>query len=93
MICDGNNNPLCIAGVFGGKASGVSEQTQDIFLESACFDAVSVRKTAKYHNLRTEAAQRFEKRRRCQQLPESSATCSTVDTGNSRRHHYGRYNR
>ena len=61
MICDGENNPLCIAGVFGGKNSGVSNDTRSIFLESAYFNAVSVRKTAKRHQLNTDASFRFER--------------------------------
>jgi phenylalanyl-tRNA synthetase beta chain len=60
MICD-EKGPLCIAGVFGGKKSGVSEGTTAIFLESAYFDAVSVRKTAKRHQLNTDASFRFER--------------------------------
>ncbi|MES2418463.1 MAG: phenylalanine--tRNA ligase subunit beta [Bacteroidota bacterium] len=60
MICDAEK-PLCIAGVFGGKTSGVSEQTTNIFLESAYFNAVSVRKTAKRYNLKTDASFRFER--------------------------------
>lgn len=61
MICDAQGNGLCIAGVFGGVASGVTEQTTRIFLESACFDAVAVRRTSMRHLLRTDAATRFEK--------------------------------
>lgn len=53
--------PMCIAGVFGGEQSGVSETTTDIFLESAYFDAVSVRKTSKRHGLKTDASFRFER--------------------------------
>ena len=60
MICD-ENGPLCIAGVFGGKESGVSEITTSIFLESAYFNPVSVRKTAKRHQLNTDASFRFER--------------------------------
>lgn len=60
MICDANG-PLCIAGVFGGKTSGVSETTNAIFLESAYFNPVSVRKTAKRHGLNTDASFRFER--------------------------------
>ena len=60
MICDANG-PLCIAGVFGGKNSGVSENTSTIFLESAYFNPVSVRKTAKRHGLNTDASFRFER--------------------------------
>ena len=60
MICDGEK-PLCIAGVFGGINSGVSETTTSIFLESAYFDPISVRKTAKRHGLSTDASFRFER--------------------------------
>jgi phenylalanyl-tRNA synthetase beta chain len=60
MICD-ENGPLCIAGVFGGKNSGVTETTTSIFLESAYFNPVSIRKSAKRHQLNTDASFRFER--------------------------------
>ena len=60
MICD-EKGGICIAGVFGGLHSGVSSATKNIFLESACFDAVTTRKTSFRHGLRTDAASRFEK--------------------------------
>ncbi|UAB86251.1 phenylalanine--tRNA ligase subunit beta [Zunongwangia sp. SCSIO 43204] len=60
MICD-KEKPLCIAGVFGGLHSGVSQNTTQIFLESAYFNPVSVRKTAKRHGLNTDASFRFER--------------------------------
>jgi phenylalanyl-tRNA synthetase beta chain len=60
MICD-KKGPLCIAGVFGGKDSGVSDSTTAIFLESAYFNPVSIRKTAKRHQLNTDASFRFER--------------------------------
>ncbi|MGE6221224.1 phenylalanine--tRNA ligase subunit beta [Nubsella zeaxanthinifaciens] len=60
MICDAEK-PLCIAGVFGGIGSGVTDQTTNIFLESAYFNAVSVRKTSKRHGLKTDASFRFER--------------------------------
>ena len=60
MICD-EKGPLCMAGVFGGKNSGVSETTNAIFLESAYFNPVSIRKTAKRHTLSTDASFRFER--------------------------------
>lgn len=53
--------PMCIAGVFGGEYSGVSESTTTIFLESAYFNPVSVRKTAKRHGLKTDSSFRFER--------------------------------
>ncbi|MBK7787161.1 MAG: phenylalanine--tRNA ligase subunit beta [Saprospiraceae bacterium] len=61
MICDGNGNGMCIGGVYGGKESGVSDQTTAIFLESAHFAAGSIRRTSMGHNLRTDAAKIFEK--------------------------------
>ncbi|HSD08943.1 phenylalanine--tRNA ligase subunit beta [Flavobacterium sp.] len=60
MICD-EKGPLCIAGVFGGKKSGVTERTTSIFLESAYFNPVSIRKSAKRHQLNTDASFRFER--------------------------------
>lgn len=60
MICD-HQKPLCIAGVFGGQNSGVTEKTSSIFLESAYFDPVSIRKSAKRHGLNTDASFRFER--------------------------------
>ena len=61
MICDGNEKPLCIAGVYGGLDSGVSDTTTNIFLESAHFHPISVRKTSTRHQFRTDAAKVFEK--------------------------------
>ena len=60
MICD-SEKPLCIAGVFGGFDSSISEQTTSIFLESAYFDPISIRKSAKHHSLNTDASFRFER--------------------------------
>ncbi|AVR45783.1 phenylalanine--tRNA ligase subunit beta [Christiangramia fulva] len=60
MICDAEK-PLCIAGVFGGLTSGVTENTTQVFLESAYFNPVSIRKTAKRHGLNTDASFRFER--------------------------------
>ncbi|HEY2720414.1 MAG TPA: phenylalanine--tRNA ligase subunit beta [Chitinophagaceae bacterium] len=60
MICDAKGG-VCIAGVFGGLRSGVSEKTKNIFLESAWFNPIDIRKTSFRHNLRTDAASRFEK--------------------------------
>ena len=60
MICD-SEKPMCIAGVFGGLHSGVTQETTNIFLESAYFDPVSIRKTAKRHGLSTDASFRFER--------------------------------
>lgn len=61
MICDGTGAPMCIAGVFGGKKSGVTENTTTIFLESAFFNPTQIRRTSLRHQLRTDAATRFEK--------------------------------
>ncbi len=60
LICD-ESNPLCIAGVMGGLHSGVSNDTTSIFIESAYFEPVSVRKTAKRHTFHTDASFRFER--------------------------------
>lgn len=60
MICD-TASPMCIAGVFGGLKSGITENTTNIFLESACFDPVFVRKTARRQGLNTDASFRFER--------------------------------
>lgn len=61
MICDGESNGMCIAGVFGGASSGVTEQTTNVFLESAYFDPSWIRRTSMRHLLRTDAATRYEK--------------------------------
>ena len=60
MVCDGNT-PMCIAGVYGGKNHGVSNTTSTIFLESAFFNPISVRKTSKRHNINTDSSYRFER--------------------------------
>lgn len=60
MICNAEE-PMCIAGVFGGLDSGVTEQTTDVFLESAYFNPTRVRKTARRHGLNTDASFRFER--------------------------------
>jgi phenylalanyl-tRNA synthetase beta chain len=60
MICN-TETPMCIGGVFGGLKSGVTDATKKIFLESAWFNPISIRKTSFRHNLRTDAATRFEK--------------------------------
>ena len=60
MICNAEE-PMCIAGVFGGQDSGITEQTKNVFLESAYFDPVSIRKTARRHQLSTDASFRYER--------------------------------
>ena len=60
LICNATD-PMCIAGVFGGAASGVHTGTTSIFLESAWFHPTTIRKTSLHHGLRTDAATRFEK--------------------------------
>ena len=60
MICD-IKKAHCIAGVFGGIDSGVEDQTTNVFIESAYFDPISIRKTAKRHGLNTDASFRFER--------------------------------
>ena len=60
MICNANEG-MCIAGVYGGKGSGVTATTKNIFLESAWFLPSSIRISSLFHGLRTDAATRFEK--------------------------------
>lgn len=60
MICDPQKG-MCIAGVFGGTSSGVTESTTNLFIESAYFDATTIRKTSKYHGLATDASFRYER--------------------------------
>jgi phenylalanyl-tRNA synthetase beta chain len=60
MICNAEV-PMCIAGVFGGLDSGVTNDTKSIFIESAYFDSTSIRKTAKHHKLNTDASFRYER--------------------------------
>ena len=61
IICDGDSKGMCIAGVFGGIKSGVTDDTKNIFLESAHFNAKTTRRTSFHHDLRTDAAKVFEK--------------------------------
>lgn len=61
MICDGSGNPMCMAGVYGGLHSGISDSSQTIFIESAYFQPRGIRRSSVRHNLRTEAATHFEK--------------------------------
>ncbi len=60
MICS-DDDPLCIAGIYGGLDSGVSKSTRNLFLESAIFDSVSIRKSSKRHQLYTDASYRYER--------------------------------
>ena len=60
MICS-DNNPLCLAGIYGGYDSGVSSSTTNLFLESAIFDSVTIRKSSKRHQLFTDASYRYER--------------------------------
>jgi phenylalanyl-tRNA synthetase beta chain len=60
MICDAKEG-ICIAGVYGGLHSGVTDKTKNVFLESAWFNPIDIRKTSFRHGLRTDAASRFEK--------------------------------
>jgi phenylalanyl-tRNA synthetase beta chain len=61
LMIANESGPMCIAGVFGGLESGVSGETHEIFLESACFDPVHVRRTSRHHGLQTDASFRFER--------------------------------
>lgn len=99
VICD-ENSPVCIAGVLGGFDSGVSQNTKDIFLESAVFDMTSVRKTARLHGINSDASFRFERgvdktltelaiRRACQMIVELSGgtiVTSLIDQSNVQYH-------
>ncbi len=60
LVCDGKT-PISLAGIMGGKSSGINAQTESIFLESANFDATTIRRTSTYHKKRTAASARFEK--------------------------------
>ena len=60
MICD-SDTPMCIAGVFGGQDHGITSETKSIFLESAYFDPISIRKTAKHHGINSDSSFRFER--------------------------------
>lgn len=61
LIKDAQDTPLCLAGVYGGLESGVSNETKNIFLEAAYFDPVSIRKTSKKEGLNTDSSFRFER--------------------------------
>ncbi|WP_317128980.1 phenylalanine--tRNA ligase subunit beta [Mangrovivirga cuniculi] len=61
MICNGNDDGMCIAGVFGGEKSGVTEKTTDVFLESAYFNPDYIRSTSQRHLLKTDASFRYER--------------------------------
>lgn len=61
MVIANSTKPMCIAGVFGGEDSGVTESTTDVFLESAYFDPGSIRKTARSQGLQTDASFRYER--------------------------------
>ncbi|MBM3403809.1 MAG: phenylalanine--tRNA ligase subunit beta [Bacteroidetes bacterium] len=60
MICN-VEAPMCMAGIFGGLNSGVTDKTQQLFLESACFQPATIRKSSKHHGLQTDASFRFER--------------------------------
>jgi phenylalanyl-tRNA synthetase beta chain len=60
MICD-EKNPLCIAGIFGGINSGITDGTRNVFIESAYFSPETIRKSVRHHDLHTDASFRFER--------------------------------
>ncbi|MBQ4010534.1 MAG: phenylalanine--tRNA ligase subunit beta, partial [Bacteroidales bacterium] len=60
MICNAEE-PMCIGGVFGGQKSGISNETKNVFIEAAYFSPVSIRKTSKFHGLKTDASFHFER--------------------------------
>ena len=90
MICDGQG-PVAVAGVMGGRDSEVTEDTTEVLLESACFDPVSIRRTARRLNLPSEASYRFERgvdpnitlvaMERAVQLMEEIASAKVCDGG------------
>ncbi len=61
LICNENSEPVAIAGIKGGKLSGISDKTTSVLFESACFDCASIRKTGTAIGLKTDASQRYEK--------------------------------
>ncbi len=61
LICDDKGTPLCLAGVFGGLRSGITEATTNVFIESAYFNPVTIRETARRHGLQTDASFRYER--------------------------------
>ena len=61
LMIANTEKPMCLAGVFGGEESGVTESTVDVFLESAYFNPVSIRKSSKRHGLKTDASFRYER--------------------------------
>ncbi|MEQ8627541.1 phenylalanine--tRNA ligase subunit beta [Ekhidna sp.] len=61
MVCNGKEEGMCMAGVLGGLTSGVTEETTDIFLESAYWEADGIRSSAQYHTISTDASFRYER--------------------------------
>lgn len=60
MVCNAKE-PMCMGGIFGGEKSGISSETKEVFLESAYFNPVVIRKAARYHGLQTDASFRYER--------------------------------
>ena len=84
MICNAEE-PMCIAGVFGGLGSGVTDSTTEVFIESAYFNPVWIRKTAKRHGLSTDASFRYERGNRPEYDSVCTETCRTAHSGAGRR--------
>lgn len=61
MVCDGEGNPMCMGGIFGGINSGITEKTKEVFLEGAYWTPSGIRKSAMHHGLKTDASFRFER--------------------------------
>ncbi len=61
MICDSNGRPLVLAGIIGGMNSGVTDKTQDVFIESAFFNPTWIRKSSKRHSISSDSSYRFER--------------------------------
>mgnify|MGYP001776774347 CR=1 FL=1 len=72
MICD-TVKPMCIAGIFGGLDSGITESTTSVFLESAYFDPVSIRRTSKRLGIKTDASFRYERGADPEMIPYAAA--------------------
>ncbi|MEG2527631.1 MAG: phenylalanine--tRNA ligase subunit beta [Mucinivorans sp.] len=78
VICNAENAPMCLAGVFGGADSGVSDTTTSIFIESAYFNPTYVRRTAKRHGLSTDSSWRYERGADPEMLPYALKRCALL---------------
>jgi phenylalanyl-tRNA synthetase beta chain len=81
LVIADESRPVALAGVIGGQASGITEATRDVFIESACFDPVSIRKTAKKLGLSTDASYRFERGADIGFAPQAALMAASLLTG------------